>query len=117
MLENQRKDLNGATQVVVQEDATGNNWGENSVVTPHPDVQCSVLDGEAVLLNLETGSYFTLNRVGTVAWELFNGERSLTQVHEKLCERFEVSQEVARQDLLSLVKNLDQESLIQSKGS
>lgn len=117
MLENQTKDMSGVTQVVSQEDGTGNNWGENSVVTPHPDVQCSVLDGEAVLLNLETGSYFTLNRVGTVTWELFNGEHTLAQVHAKLCERFEVGEEIARQDLLSLVKNLDQESLIQPKKS
>ena len=87
-------------------------WG-HSVVTPHPDVQCSVLDGEAVLLNLETGAYFTLNRAGTVTWELFNGARTLDQIHSAICERFEGSEEVARQDLLALVEHLDQEGLIQ----
>lgn len=94
----------------VHQDSTA--W-EHSVVTPHPDVQFTVLDGEAVLLNLETGAYFTLNRVGTVAWELFNGERMLTQVHSTICERFDVGGEVARQDLLSLVTDLQQEGLIQ----
>ncbi len=84
-----------------------------SVVTPHSDVQCSVLDGEAILLNLETGAYFTLNRVGTVTWELFDGVRTLDQIHSTICERFEVSEEVARQDLLSLVEHLDQEGLLQ----
>ena len=88
------------------------NW-ENTIVVPYPDVQCSVLDGEAILLNLETGSYFTLNRVGTVAWEYFNSKRTFTQVHSAICERFDVRQDIAWKDLLSLVKQLDQEGLIQ----
>lgn len=116
MIDNQMKDANGATQGFAQENATGINWGEHSVVTPHPDVQCSVLDGEAVLLNLESGSYFTLNRVGTVTWELLNGERTLAEVLSTLCECFEVSQEVARQDLFSLIQHLGQEGLIQPEG-
>ncbi|MDT7041594.1 PqqD family protein [Candidatus Nitronereus thalassa] len=90
------------------------NW-ENTIVVPDPDVQCSVLDGEAILLNLETGSYFTLNRVGTVAWELFDGERTLSQVHGRICECFEVSEDMAQHDLLSLVEHLSQEGLIQNE--
>ena len=114
MLDNPKTELKASIQVVskVTQDSTA--WG-NFVVTPHPDVQCSVLDGEAVLLNLETGSYFTLNSVGTVAWELFNGERTLTHVHAAICERFDVGEDVARRDLLSLVSHLEQEGLIQGE--
>ena len=112
MLVNQDKGMTDSVQANSPREDERATWG-HSVVTPHPDVQCSVLDGEAVLLNLETGAYFTLNRVGTISWELFNGERTLTHVHAAICERFEVSEEVARQDLLSLVKHLDQEGLIQ----
>ena len=36
----------------------------NRIIIPHPDVHCTVLDGEAVLLNLKNGHYYTLNRVG-----------------------------------------------------
>ena len=112
MLDNPKTELKASIQVASEVNQDSTAWG-HSVVTPHPDVQCSVLDGEAILLNLETGSYFTLNRVGTVAWELFNGERTLTHVHAAICERFDVREDVARQDLLSLVSHLDQEGLIQ----
>ena len=114
MLENREKVLAKSVQAMIQgeEDSTG--W-EQTVVSYHPDVQCSVLDGEAILLNLETGAYFTLNRVGTTAWELFNGERTLVEVHSAICECFDVSVDVARKDLLSLVKHLDQEGLIRSE--
>lgn len=33
------------------------------------DVVCEVLDGEAILLNLRTGVYFSLNRSGTRMWQ------------------------------------------------
>ena len=112
MLDNPKTDLKASIQVASEVNQDSTAWG-HSVVTPHPDIQCSVLDGEAVLLNLETGSYFTLNRVGTVSWELFDGERTLNQVHSAICERFEVSEDVARQDLLALVSHLGQEGLIQ----
>ncbi len=112
MLDNPKTDLKASIQVA-SEVSQGLALCGQSVVTPHPDVQCSVLDGEAILLNLETGAYFALNRVGTVTWELFNGERTLDQIHLAICERFEVSEEVARQDLLALVEHLDQEGLIQ----
>jgi len=111
-LDNHKTELKAAIQVVSEVNQDSTAW-ERFVMTPHPDVQCSVLDGEAVLLNLETGSYFTLNSLGTVAWELFNGERTLTHVHAAICERFDVREDVARQDLLSLVSHLAQEGLIQ----
>lgn len=112
MLVNQDKEMKEAVQAVSQGGEESLIWG-NSIVTPHSDVQCSVLDGEAILLNLETGAYFTLNRVGTVAWEFFDGVRTLAQVHSAICERFEVSEDIAKQDLLLLVKHLGQEGLIQ----
>lgn len=34
-----------------------------------PHVACEVVDGEAVLLNLDTGIYFSLNASGTLAWQ------------------------------------------------
>jgi len=112
MLVNQDKGMTDSVQADSPREDETTTWG-HSVVTPHTDVQCSVLDGEAVLLNLETGAYFTLNRAGTVTWELFDGARTLDQIHSAICERFEVSEEVARQDLLALVEHLGQEGLIQ----
>ena len=80
MLDNPKTDLKASIQVASEVNQDSTAWG-HSVVTPHPDVQCSVLDGEAILLNLETGAYFTLNRAGTVTWELFDEARTLDHIH------------------------------------
>lgn len=75
-------------------------------------VTWKALEGESVLLNLETGVYFTLNETGTAAWELFDGATSLAAIGEALCTRFDVLPEQSRQDLLELTNMLIEEGLV-----
>lgn len=75
-------------------------------------VTWKALEGESVLLNLETGVYFTLNETGTAAWELFDGTTSLAAIGEALYARFDVLPEQARQDLLDLTHTLLNEGLV-----
>jgi hypothetical protein len=42
------------------------------------------LDGETVILNLDTGIYYGLNRTGTRIWQLLADERSLDDLIEAL---------------------------------
>jgi hypothetical protein len=76
------------------------------------DVHSSILDGEAVLLNLENGMYYSLNRVGTMIWELCDGAHTLADILEKVCENFEVEEEQAKHDLLAISSELLQQKLL-----
>ncbi|SRR6266511_5423271 len=87
-----------------------------TVFTKSPDAQCTELDGEAVLLNIENGTYYTLNRVGTVIWQLLMGEQPLEGILAAVCERFAVNAAVAREDLLAFVSHLQRERLIVAQG-
>jgi len=87
----------------------------STVFSPSDDVTSTVLDREAVLLNLDNGRYYTLNRVGTAAWELMTGDRPLAEILTAICERFNVTEEVAGQDLIALVARLRQEKLIDER--
>jgi hypothetical protein len=78
----------------------------------HPDVQSSTLEGEAVLLNLDNGMYYSLNRVGTLIWELCDGTHTLADILEKVCENFEVEEEQAKHDLLAISSELLQQQLL-----
>jgi len=48
------------------------------------------LDGECVLLNLETEKYFGLDATGTRMWELLTHSPSIEAAFDKLAEEFEV---------------------------
>jgi hypothetical protein len=84
----------------------------SAVPRPDPDVQGTTLDGETVLLNLETGRYYTLNRVGTAIWEACTGTQSLQAIHTILCGRFDAPPERIADDLFALVTHLGHEGLL-----
>lgn len=83
-----------------------------TVPQPNPNVQGTTLDGETVLLDLSSGRYYTLNRMGTAIWERCTGHQSLQDIHVALCGRFEASSERIADDLLALVTHLGHEGLL-----
>lgn len=64
-----------------------------------PDIQVSILDGEAALLNVRTGAYFGLNAVGTLIWKAYTEEdRRFDEVVQAICREFSVDAAVAARD-------------------
>ena len=61
------------------------------------------MDGEAVILNLESGTYFGLDPVGTRIWQLLEEHGSLRVVFEQMRQEFDVEPDVLETDLLRLV--------------
>lgn len=64
------------------------------------------LDGEAVILNLESGTYFGLNEVGTRIWRLIEQHGRLQTVFDELCREYEVAPDRLKTDLVELVSRL-----------
>ena len=85
------------------------------ILRPSPDVQGTSLEGETVLLDLSTGRYYTLNRLGSVIWEHCTGHRTISDIHAVLCDRFEVASERALDDLVALINQLVNEGLLQQE--
>ena len=52
------------------------------------------MDGEAVILNLESGTYFGLDPVGTRIWQLLEQDGSLRVVFGRMRQEFDVEPEV-----------------------
>ncbi len=89
---------------------------DRTILRPSPNVQGTSMEGETVLLDLSTGRYYTLNRLGSVIWEHCSGHSTISDIHAVLCDRFEVASERALDDLVALVNQLIQEGLLQQEG-
>jgi hypothetical protein len=76
------------------------------------DVVSRELDGEAVILNLESGTYFGLDPVGTRIWSLLQKNGTLREVFETLQREYEVAPNRLEQDLLRLVGELYAKGLL-----
>lgn len=79
---------------------------------PSSRVRFREIGGEAVLLDLDRGTYFSLNATGTAAWGGLAAGRTLGEVHAELLARFEVEEEVLWRDLEALVGDLLDQGLL-----
>lgn len=75
-------------------------------LTVSPDVVFRELEGEAVLLDLESGTYFGLNAVGTRIWSLIQERDSLRSVLDAITDEYDAMPEVLERDLLRLAGEL-----------
>lgn len=64
------------------------------------------LDGEVVMLSIDSGKYFGFDASGTAVWELLDEPRSLEQVCTTLTERFDVDMETCRRDVAAFMEQL-----------
>ena len=70
------------------------------------------LEGEAVILNLESGVYFGLNEVGTRIWALIPEHGSVRKVLEVMQREYEVAPQELENDLLQLIEQLQARGLV-----
>ncbi len=70
------------------------------------------VDGEMVLLDMNSENYFGLDAVGTDIWQAMQDSASLADVLAVLLEQYDVEEEVLKKDLLGFVEKLQESGLI-----
>ena len=76
------------------------------------DVAVKVLDGEAIMIDLAQGTYYSLDEVGTLVWELIEREHTLGHIVEVITQRFKVPSEAAEIDVQRLVEEMLEEGIV-----
>jgi len=71
------------------------------------------LQGELVLLNLNTGIYFGLDSLGTRIWHLLQERQSLQKILDTLLQEFDVTEAQCREDLFRLIGQMREKGLIE----
>src|SRR6185436_4657777 len=77
------------------------------------DVLLSELDGESVLLNLKTETYFGLDAVGTRMWSALTASDSIQAAYEVLKAEYDVDAERLREDMVTLLEKLLENGLLE----
>jgi hypothetical protein len=76
------------------------------------EIAAKVIDGEAIIINLTNGYYYSMQGVGAAIWEAIQQQGSLNALALTLSRRYDVSQEAASGDIDSVVKQLMHEGLV-----
>jgi hypothetical protein len=75
-------------------------------------VNASIIDGEAIIINLETGLYFSLDRCGAAAWALLAGGHSIGEAATTLANACNTDVSAVQDGLLTLGKDLLERTLV-----
>jgi Coenzyme PQQ synthesis protein D (PqqD) len=79
---------------------------ESSVYGRRDRVMVQQVEGSSVLLDIDSGEYFTLNEVGGRVWDLCDGARTVASIAEVLSTEYEVDAATALRDADELLQSL-----------
>jgi len=87
----------------------------NSKLQRSPNASYEVVAGEAIVINLKTGVYYSLNEVGTAFWNLLDGARTVADCAQQIAELISEDRPplaVIVADLIEVGEKLAQEKLV-----
>jgi len=85
----------------------------SSIVVAAKDQVSSDLAGEVVLLSLQTGMYYGLDRVGARVWELMREPTSVGDLRDAIVREYDVDSERCERDVLDLLRKLAEAGLVE----
>jgi Coenzyme PQQ synthesis protein D (PqqD) len=80
------------------------------------EVAAKEVDGEAVLINLSNGMYYSMDLVGGFIWSLIENGNDLDTIADAVASRYGIEKSVATADVETLAKQLVEERLVLPSG-
>lgn len=71
-----------------------------------------VVDDEALIVDLDSGGFFSLDPIGTEIWQSLHEGLSVAQIVEAIVVKYGVDAPTAQQDVAELLDDLSREGLV-----
>ena len=72
----------------------------------------SDMDGETVMMDIDSGKYYALTEVGTSIWEKIDDPISMADICNQLGQEYEVSDEQCKQETFKFVEMIHRFKII-----
>ena len=76
------------------------------------NIMHEIIDGEVVVVNLENGTYYSLDAVGADIWEQLTGGSTLEALVDGIAARYQVERDGIAAGIEAFVRRLQEEKLI-----
>lgn len=86
---------------------------DDTIVVRAPGLVAAEMDGETVMLNIENGSYYGLDGIGSRIWCLLEKPCASRLVVTALLEEYDVEETTCRTDVLAFLNHLFSQGLVQ----
>jgi hypothetical protein len=75
------------------------------------------LDGEAVILNLDTGIYHGLNETGCTIWHLIQSPRTVSEICAALLAEYDVTEERCLREVLTVLGQMAEAGIVELRDA
>ena len=83
----------------------------------NPELLAVDMDGETVMMDMESGNYFGVNAVGSHIWEALKTESSVEAIVEAVTCQFEVNDgDSVQGDVLEFLSDMVEQQLVEVVG-
>jgi hypothetical protein len=86
------------------------------VYTISKDVAFREVDGSILLVDLKTGSYFSLNATASFVFRLISRDKTTAEIASEMAAFYRVSEETARRDVEECIAGLIREGILKVNG-
>jgi len=76
-------------------------------------VVSQIIDDEAIIINMETGSYYSLDKIGSEIWHLLEQTASAAQITDVMQSRYDGSTTEISTEIVKLLQSLEAENLVE----
>lgn len=84
-----------------------------SKVVASPSQVSRTVGQEAVILELDQGTYFGLDPLGTRVWNLIQEPRTVAELCDAITAEYDVSRERCEADVVALLRRLGENGLVE----
>jgi hypothetical protein len=85
---------------------------QQNVIPNTAEIAAKVVDGEAILINLSSGMYYSMDAVGGVVWSLIQSGLDLSAISSAVAKRYSVDEDRVKRDVEVLVQQLIDEKIV-----
>lgn len=86
----------------------------NTTLKRNPELLAVDMDGETVMMDMETGNYFGINAVGSHIWEALENENKVGDIIETVNSHFEVQgEDTVEADVLAFLGDMVEQELVE----
>lgn len=87
-----------------------------SILRRSDNATFEVVAGEAILIRLDTGSYYSMNKIGTEFWEMLDGRQTIAEHAAVIAQKYDVDPAMVTDDMIEQAEQLGAEKLVDVVG-
>jgi rRNA processing protein Krr1/Pno1 len=88
----------------------------DTIILKNERVPWRIIEGEAILVKVDSGEVIHLNEVAAEIWRIIDGKRKISEIVDHIQKDFDVDKEQAEKDTLEFIQSLSDINLVTEKG-